>query len=1115
VSFGSHLFVSGDVSFNSTVEISGLMITKENFVFQTNTTEKMIIDTSGVKILNNDPSYSALDISATSALKIPVGTGAQRPSIETTGQIRYNTTTKQFEGYGDTGGWQGLGGITDLDQDTYILAHDNNEIQIFTASYERMKVDACGNIQMFDSNPTYSALDISATSALQIPVGTQNQRPINSENPGALRFNSDTSLCEVYTQSNIWSGLPVYKAEQPPYLHSPSTTEENKSFTISWSKFDEIYKDAYDGKSYPIFLQTYVDVSYSETDGEWKTIYIGPGNCDNTGSVATPNLTITILDSGFVFIDTDGTYTRGVINFDDKPSNTYNINDFDQNYKFDFRVYAVNNSGKTPNYLFIEQVGLKTTSEPSEPKVIITDNFYQNSFEIDTSFNIDKYNSGVTINEVTLDHYDISYVLTDTKSFETRTHSSNSEITHLSKTGISLSGLYPGAVYDFQVQVKNTANNSESGYGEHFTSSEFTHASDNNQYIILNNLNNVDNDNMTFTKYNFSNNDPLVDNISLRINGGSGRSTYTLGNSNSYIDISGISEFYVNYGLQGVDMSGESDLSLVEATFTIKEAGDPVSSQTLTYYGTHDPRNVSPSTIDISNGATTYSYQFSSDSYYNDKASSSSNEGFVYSSKFYRSDVNDLSNIFDENFNPSTNSYELVYNISSSSTQTNGASYIGKTNTTTGDITTSTFYVDDYSDTPVIDFTTTPSLSTTARYLFGIPSVASMSINYDISISEFANHFIPSNSSDVHSGIYSISGNSYIITAHTHSSTNSNDTYNINATNRSVTVNDVTNTGYYDADTSDNLTVYVYYLEHSGTPLLETRCASSEIDDIGHIFINSETIYSYYSLYIFDGVNAITSIDDVTDSSFATTSTMDTYISTTLLRFDGKFVSGGYFTTYNSTTISAFSDWSTGYAEAGPNYSSYINTGIDEFKWIAIDISGLLPNAGDGDDGRIDLSSFEVNGNSVNGGGTYSIESSNTGYDNHFSDISNDDGWIAFLYITQGTTGSLFSGDRWGALHKTFKASSGDTSYWERGYSDPKQAVGASSNDSFTNLGVTNLGSVSGAIAGETGTDYPGLDSDSNIAYGKIPTRGAPHNWNGDVYLVIGLPKGGNSYFTF
>ena len=1224
--------IAGDVYINSVLDVSGTITTDKQFTLKTNSTEKAIIDTSGVKIVNSDPSYSALDISATSALRIPVGTNTERPSIQSTGQIRYNTSTKQFEGYGDSGTWQGLGGIIDVDQDTFILAEtnpdaDNDQIQIFTAGSERMKVDACGNIQMMNSNPDYSALDISATSALQIPVGTEDQRPKNSENPGALRFNSDTSLCEIYTQSNIWSGIPLYKAEQPPKMHSPSTTEENKRFTISWSKFDEIYKDAYDGKSYPIFLQTYVDVSYSGTSNQWKTIYIGPGNCNSSGNAATPSLDLSINDSGFSFDDNDGTYSRDDIDFNEKPD-VHSISSFDQNYKFDFRVYAVNNSGKTPNYLYIEQVGLKTTNEPSPPEVTSTHTFTQNSFTIDTSFNVDSGDSSVTINEVTIDHYDVSYLLTDTKSFETRTHSSNSEISHLTKTGIPLSGLYPGAVYDFQVQVKNTANTNESGYGDVFTSTEFTHDSS-NQYIILSDLDSVDIDNMTFTKYNFS------DDISLRINdGGSSRTKYMLGNSNSYIDISGTSEFYVNYGLQGLDMSGESDMSLVEATFTIKEAGSSVSSQTLTYYGTHDPSGVSPSTINVftplseqyfvvtvSNGkyfidgvetpilnfvvGVTYKfdqsdstnsghplrfyedinktneyttdvitngtpgtagaytqititsqtpeslyyqcsahlnmgneaqisslpehiYQFSSGGTYTDKASSLDyNGGFVYSATFYRSDDNSLNSIFNDNFKPSTNSYELLYDISSSSTQTNGASYIDNTNTTTGNtttgnISTDTFYVDDYSMNPVITFTTPPSLSTTATYLFGIPSVDTMSIDYDISISDFANYFIPSNGSGVHSGINEISGNSYTITPQTYNSTNSNDTYNINATNLSVTVNNATNTGYYDADTSDNLSVYVYYLDHnSGAPSLKTQDASSEIYDIGHIFINSERTYSDYSLYTFDGVNTITSISDVSNSSFATTSPMDTDISTTLLRFDGKFVSGSYSTTYNGVTITPFSDWTSsggGYAEGGPNYSSYSNTGIDGFKWIAIDINGLLPTAGNDDDGRIYLSSFKVNGNSVNGGGTYSIESSNTGYDNHFSDISNDDGWIAFLYITPGdwtnATKELFTEGQWGALHKTFKASSGETSYWELGYSDPKEAVGASSSDSFTTLTTTNLGIVSGAIAGTTGTDYPGLDS-NNIAYGKIPKRGSPDFWDGNVYLVVGLPKGKNSYFTF
>ena len=47
-------------------------------------------------------------INSTSALKVPVGTTAQRPTAAT-GKIRYNSTTGAYEGY-DGSSWSSLGG---------------------------------------------------------------------------------------------------------------------------------------------------------------------------------------------------------------------------------------------------------------------------------------------------------------------------------------------------------------------------------------------------------------------------------------------------------------------------------------------------------------------------------------------------------------------------------------------------------------------------------------------------------------------------------------------------------------------------------------------------------------------------------------------------------------------------------------------------------------------------------------------------------------------------------------------------------------------------------------------------------------------------------------------
>ena len=60
---------------------------------------------------------------STNSIQIPVGTTAERDivGVAVTGQIRYNTELSSFEGYGPGGEWGSLGGVKDVDQDTYII----------------------------------------------------------------------------------------------------------------------------------------------------------------------------------------------------------------------------------------------------------------------------------------------------------------------------------------------------------------------------------------------------------------------------------------------------------------------------------------------------------------------------------------------------------------------------------------------------------------------------------------------------------------------------------------------------------------------------------------------------------------------------------------------------------------------------------------------------------------------------------------------------------------------------------------------------------------------------------------------------------------------------------
>jgi len=78
-----------------------------------------------------------VDINKTDGLKIPVGTTAQRAGSPVTGQLRYNSTTSQFEGYAASS-WGSLGGVIDVDQDTKITAEsaagqDEDVLTFFTA----------------------------------------------------------------------------------------------------------------------------------------------------------------------------------------------------------------------------------------------------------------------------------------------------------------------------------------------------------------------------------------------------------------------------------------------------------------------------------------------------------------------------------------------------------------------------------------------------------------------------------------------------------------------------------------------------------------------------------------------------------------------------------------------------------------------------------------------------------------------------------------------------------------------------------------------------------------------------------------------------------------------
>ena len=148
--------------------------------FQNNVISSLIND---INIQPNAGKKIVCDIDT--SLVVPSGTTAQRGSAAT-GSIRYNTTTLTYEGYDGTN-WGSLGGVKDVDQNTYIIpelsagSNENtlyfyndgsNTMQLTTTALDFYSVDTIRSItsqefeitaQLMTFNSAETTLDNTAT----------------------------------------------------------------------------------------------------------------------------------------------------------------------------------------------------------------------------------------------------------------------------------------------------------------------------------------------------------------------------------------------------------------------------------------------------------------------------------------------------------------------------------------------------------------------------------------------------------------------------------------------------------------------------------------------------------------------------------------------------------------------------------------------------------------------------------------------------------------------------------------------------------------------------------------------------------------------------------------
>ena len=149
--------VNGD-TYISAENVPG--INNDELRFFTNSNMNMIITKEGRIGVNNHTPLFTFDINETDGIKIPVGTQVQRPSNAVKGLLRYNTTTDQFEGFGTGNNWGTLGGVRDVNGDTYISAENvpginNDELRFFTNSNMNMIITKEGDVGIGIGDPTF------------------------------------------------------------------------------------------------------------------------------------------------------------------------------------------------------------------------------------------------------------------------------------------------------------------------------------------------------------------------------------------------------------------------------------------------------------------------------------------------------------------------------------------------------------------------------------------------------------------------------------------------------------------------------------------------------------------------------------------------------------------------------------------------------------------------------------------------------------------------------------------------------------------------------------------------------------------------------------------------
>ena len=181
------------------------------------------VDQDGLDFVGVSTFTDSAIFDSTGSIQIPVGTTAERPGVAVTGQIRYNTDTVSFEGYGPGGAWGSLGGVKDVDGDTYILPEtssgsDEDTLYFYAAnnlvgtiSSTSQKLGGIGTDPYIEIEP--SGLDFVGVSTFADDVTVSGDLSVTGVSTfnDTVTFNPDGSLVgTISSTSQKFGGIEIY-----------------------------------------------------------------------------------------------------------------------------------------------------------------------------------------------------------------------------------------------------------------------------------------------------------------------------------------------------------------------------------------------------------------------------------------------------------------------------------------------------------------------------------------------------------------------------------------------------------------------------------------------------------------------------------------------------------------------------------------------------------------------------------------------------------------------------------------------------------------------------------------------------------------------------------------